>query len=178
MKNPLKLSFFSITFCLCLSCDKQADQTDTETGILPEGQYEQAIGEFDSQEPAKTYLLIRDLLSKGDIKSASELTTHPEQFVKSIESQQKRIGEERFRKSHATGKEQIILHSAHHKEDQSLLVLQIPNPTYPDLKAASFFLLTDQGYRQIVIGESIQVNPELNRKFYEAKGEPDAILRE
>ena len=106
MKTPLKLSFLFITFCLCLSCDKQKD---TETGVLPEGEYEQAIGEFDSQEPAKTYLLIRDLLSKGDIKSASELTTHPEQFVKSIESQQKRIGEERFRKSHATGKEQLIL---------------------------------------------------------------------
>ena len=180
METPLKLSCLLIMFCLCLSCDNQVAETETkmntETGVLPEGQYDQVIGEFDSQEPAKTYLLIRDFLSKGDIQSASELTTHPEQFAKTIESQQKRIGEERFRKSHTKIREQLKLHSVYHTEDQSLLVFQISHPIKPELKAACFFHLTDKGYRQMVIGENIKVNQELTRKFYEAKGEPDAIL--
>ena len=170
MKNYIRIFLLGLSVCTLFSCERSEEPNSS---LVPEGEYQRAIGEFDMQEPVRTYLAIRDLLSEGSIQSASQMTTDSSQFIDTMNRYLQRIGDKKFRENHSRVRDRLILHSVHHEEDQSLLVLETAN-----VKAAVFFHRTETGFLEIEVGGPVKVNSALNRKFYIAKGEPDAVLAE
>ena len=165
--NILYLLFLPVALCSCERTEKAV------SSIIVEGEYQKPIEDFNSQEPVRTYLEIRNLLSEAEIERASNLTTDPSKFLDKMTQYRDLIGENKFYESHKKIRGALLLHSAYHDGNQSLLVLDTGK-----VKAAVFFLRDGKSFLEIALGGEVEVSPLLNRKFYIAKGEPDAILSE
>ena len=173
MYRLLLLTFLFI----CSSCDQtdstsEAKLSEEKDLLIPEGLHEKPIGEFADQEPIRSFLEMRNLSAQGKWNEAGALTTWPENYIENTKKYRKRVGDEAYAEQQKDLKEKLILHSAYHEADQSLLVIK------GRALGALFFQQENGTFKMIEIGGPVKVSPTLNRKFYIAKGEPDAVLVE
>lgn len=149
--------------------DKPSEEKNV---LIPEGLYEKPIGEFADQEPIRSFLEMRNLSAQEKWTEAGALTTWPENYIEKTKRYRERVGNAAYVEQQKNLKEKLILHSVYHEPDQSLLVVK------GRALGAMFFQRKNGTFQMIETGGPVKISPTLNRKFYIAKGEPDAVLAE
>lgn len=133
------------------------------------------INEAKNSSPvAKNYFDMCQFLKAGEIDKASMYSDDPSKFAEMYRSMLSKVGQAKFLENMQMC-DQITVHSIYEQDNYALIILNIPNNKF-DPVGAKFYKKDDDGYKEIVTDHH-NIPCELNRKFYIAKGEPEAEIR-